>query len=161
MTFYADKNFERRRRRTRTRKWKSPFFPRNGRFSIWINSACDFLYVCACAFPCTCACPLSKLCTYAVGFEMGPRARERPLIQGGSVLDNERQGENTKLMLQIYKKFIKNDHDRHLNYFFWSQKRGGALITGEGAKYREYGICRQPTKRIVWFAKIVKGRRKT
>ena len=46
------------------------------------------------------------------------------------MLNLERQGENTKLMLQKNKKIIQNDHDSYLYFFFWSQKRGGAVITG-------------------------------
>ena len=49
-----------------------------------------------------------------------------------------------------YKKITQNYHDRHLLLFFWSQKRGGeALITGGGAKYREYGYPIQMLPRIL------------
>ena len=38
-------------------------------------------------------------------------------------------------------------HDSYA--LFQTERKGGGANYRGGAKYREYGICRQPTKRIV------------
>ena len=53
------------------------------------------------------------------------------------MINLKKQGENTKLMLQVHKQITENDYDSHLCFLF--KKEGGGANHKGGAKYREYG----------------------